>query len=172
MTCFIFGNTEIVLGFGCSICLGIANQNLLQTLHGLFKVVKIEFRFPLAKNELGSKILWRQKTDEPVVLIAIQVHDDDRWSPFDTVPFDQSLALIEVNLEGNEILLYRSTDIRIGVSNSCQLLAPNSEIVIKVHQNQFFPLLCLCFGRCERSLPLNLFSHNKSSFHDDGLQNC
>jgi len=172
MACFIFGNTEIVLGFRCSICLGIASQNLPQTLHGLLKVVKIEFSFPLAKDELGSKILWWQKTDEPVVLIAIQVQDDDRWSPFDTVPFDQSLAIIEVNLEGNEILLYRSTDIRIGVSNSCQLLAPNSEIVIKVHQNQFFPLLCLCFGRCERSLPLNCLSHKCSSFHDDGLQNC
>jgi len=128
----------------------------------LLEPIKVKLHLTLAENDLGNKILWRQKTDEPVVLIAIQVHDDDRWSPFDTVPFDQSLAFIEVNLEGNEILLYRGTDIRIGVSNSCQLLAPNSEIVIKVHQNQFFPLLCLRFGRCERSLPLNLFSHNKT----------
>jgi len=133
MARLIFGHTKIVLGFGSSICLGIANQNLLQTLYGLLKVVKVEFRFPFAKDELGSKIFWRQETDEPVVLIAIQVQNGDRWSPFDTIPFDQSLALIEVNLEGNKILLYRSTYIRIRVSNSCQLLASNSEIVIKVH---------------------------------------
>jgi len=135
MARLIFGNSQIVLSLRCSICLRIANQNLLQTLNSLLKVVKIEFRFPFAKEELGSKILWRQKTDEPVMLIAIQIQDDDRWSPFNAVPFDQSLALIEVNLEGDEILLYRSTDIRIGVSNSCQLLAPNSEVIVEVHQN-------------------------------------
>jgi hypothetical protein len=38
-------------------------------------------------------------------------------------------------LKGNEVILHRKTDIRIGVSNSCQLLAPDSEIIIEVHQN-------------------------------------
>jgi hypothetical protein len=38
-------------------------------------------------------------------------------------------------LNGNEVFLHRKADIRIGVSNSCQLLTPNSEIVIEVHQN-------------------------------------
>ncbi len=69
------------------------------------------------------------------MLIAIYVQDNDRGSPFDTILFDQSLALVEVDLKGNKILLHRSTDIRIRVSNSCQLLASNSEIVKEVHQN-------------------------------------
>ena len=80
------------------------------------------------------------------------------------MPFYQSLVLVEINLEGNEAILNRKTDIGIGVSNSCQLLAPNSEIIKKVHQNQFLFLLRLCLRRGERGLPLNLLSHGVYSF--------
>jgi hypothetical protein len=81
------------------------------------------------------------------MLIAICIQDDDCRSPFNPISFHQNLILVKIDLEGSEILLNRRTDIGIGISNSCQLLAPNSEIVIKVHQDQFLLLLRLCLGR-------------------------
>lgn len=71
MACLILGNSEIVLSLGRCIRLRKSNQDLLETLDALFKVVLIEFCLALAKKELGDKILWRQKSDKPVVLITI-----------------------------------------------------------------------------------------------------
>jgi hypothetical protein len=164
MARLIFGNTEKVLGLRSSICFRIANQDLLKTLDGFFRVVLVEFRFTLAKNELGDKILRGQESDKPVVLTAISVEENDGRCPFDAKSLNQGLVLIEIDLDGNEVFLHRKADIGIGVSNSCQLLTPNSVVVVKVHQDQFFLLLCLCLGCGERGLPLNLFSHNKPSF--------
>ena len=59
-----------------------------------------------------------------------------------------SFILIKINLKRNEILLDRRTDIGIGISNSCQLLASNSEVIIKVHQDQF--LFLFRFSLCRR----------------------
>jgi len=133
-------------------------------LHCLLKMILIEFNLALAKDELGDKILRRQESDKPVVLIAISVEENDGRCPFDAKSLNQGLVLIEINLDGNEVFLHREADIRIGVSNSCQLLAPHSKVIVKVHQDQFFPLLRLCLGCGKRGLPLNLFSHNKPSF--------
>jgi hypothetical protein len=70
-----------------------------------------------------------------VVFVAICIQDNDGRCPFDKKSLHQSLVLVKIDLDGNEIFLYRKTNIRIGVSNSCQLLAPYSEIIIEVHQN-------------------------------------
>jgi len=164
MARLIFSNTEKVLRLGGSICFRIANQDLLKTLDGSFKVVLVEFRFALAKNELSDEILRRQESNKSVVLAAICVQDNDGRCPFDAKSVYQGLVLIQINLDGNEVFLHRKADVGIGVSNSCQLLATDSKVVIKVHQDQFFLLFRLCLGFGERSLPLNLFSHNKSSF--------
>jgi len=166
MARLIFCNTKKVLGLGGRICFGVANQDLLKTLDGLFKVILVEFRFPLAKNELGDKILRRQESDKSVVFTPICVQENDGRCPLDAKPVYRGLILIEINLDGDEIFLDGKTDIGIGVSNSCQLLATDSEVVIEVHQDQFFLFFRhhLRFGK--RGLPLNLFSHNKSSFLD------
>ncbi len=164
MACLIFRNTEKVLGFGGSICFRVANQDFLETLDGLFKMVLVEFRFALAKNELGDKILRRKESYKAVVLTAIYVQDNDARCPFDAESVYQGFVLIEINLDGDEIFFEGKTDIGIGVSNSCQLLATDSEVVIEVHQDQFLLLFrhCLCFGK--RALPLNLFPHSGPSF--------
>ncbi len=164
MARFIFCNAEKVLGLGGSICFEITNQDFLKTLDGLFKAVLVKLRFSLSKDELGNKILRRQESDKSMVLAAVCVHENDGRSPFDAESVDQGFVLIEIDLDGNEIFLDGKTDIRIGVRNSCQLLATDSEIIIKVHQDQFFLLLRhgLCFGK--RGLPLNWFSHNMSPF--------
>ena len=164
-------NTEKVLGLRGGICLGKANQDLLKTLDGLLKVILVEFRLALAKNELGDEILRRQESDKPVVFIAISVEDNDGGGPFDTKSLNQGLVLIEINLNGNEFLFHGEADVRIGVGNSCQLLTPNSEVIVKVHQDQFFLLLRLCLGCGERGLPLDLFSHNEPPFFDFISQN-
>ncbi len=164
MARLIFGNTEKVLGLGRSICPWITDQNFLEALDGLLKAVLVEFRFALAKNELGDKILRGQESNKPVMFSTISVEDNDGWCPFDAKSLHQGLVLIEINLDGNEVFLHRKADIGIGVSNSCQLLTTNSEVVVKVHQDQFLLLLRLCLGCGERGLPLNLFSHNEPSF--------
>ena len=164
MARLIFRNTKKVLGLGSSISLGIANQDLLKTLDGLFKAVLVEFGFAPAKNELGGKIVGRQKSDKPVMFAAIGVENNDGRCPFDTKSLNQGLVLIEINLDGDEVFLHRKADIGIGVGNSCQLLTPNSEVVVKVYQDQFFLFLRFRLGCGERGLPLNLFSHNKPSF--------
>ena len=163
MARLVFGNTKKVLSLGRSICSGITDQDLLETLDGLFKVVQVEFGFALAKNKLGDEILRGQESNKPVVFTAISVEENDGRCPFDTKSLNQGLVLIEINLDGYEVFLHRKADIGIGVSNSCQLLATNSEVVVKVHQDQFFLSLCLRLGCGERGLPLNLFSHNESS---------
>lgn len=165
MACLIFGNSEIVLSLWRCICLRKPDQDFLETLHGLFKAIKIEFSLALAEDDLGDEILRRQISDKTVVFLPVGLQDDDGRGPLDGIAFHQSLIFVEINLKGNEIILNRETDIGIGVSNSCQLLTPNSEIIIKVHQDKFFFFLCLCLGCGERSLPLNLFSHNEPSFH-------
>jgi hypothetical protein len=71
MARFIFGNPEIVLGFGCGLCLRKSDQNLLEALYGLLKAIKLELRLPLPKDDLGDKILRRQISDEAVVLFTI-----------------------------------------------------------------------------------------------------
>ena len=133
MARLIFCNAKKVLGFRGGICFGIANQDFLKTLNGLFKMVLVEFRFALAKNELSDEILRRQESDKSVVLAAIRVHENDGRSPFDAESVYQGLVLIEINLDGDEIFLDGKTDVGIGVSNSCQLLATDSEIIIEVH---------------------------------------
>ncbi len=98
-------------------------------------MILIEFNLALAKDELGDKILRRQESDKPMVLIAISVEDNDGRCPFDGKSLNQGLVLIEINLDGNEVFLHGKVDIGIGVSNSCQLLATDSKVVIKVHQD-------------------------------------
>jgi hypothetical protein len=51
-------------------------------------------------------------------------------------------------LKRNEIVLHGETDVWIGIGNSCQLLAPDSEIIIIVHQDKLFFLLRPCPRRC------------------------
>jgi hypothetical protein len=164
MACLIFGNSEIVLSLWCHICLRKPDQDFLETLHGLFKAVKVEFSLALAEDDLSDKILRGQISDKTVVFFPVGIQDDDRRGPLDGIAFHQSLVFVEINLKGYKIILYRETDIGIGVSNSCQLLAANSEIIIKVHQDKLLFFLCLCLGCGERSLPLNLFSHIEPSF--------
>jgi hypothetical protein len=59
MARLVFSHSKIVLSLWGGVSLGITDQNLLETLHGLLKVIQIEFGFSFAKDELGSKILWR-----------------------------------------------------------------------------------------------------------------
>jgi len=135
MACLIFGNSQIVLSLRCCVCLGKPNQNFLKALYGLFKAIKIEINLALAQDDLGNKILRRQIPDETMVLLPVRIQDDDGGSPLNGIALHQSLVFVEINLKGNEVILHRETDIRVGIGNSCQLLAPNSEIVIEVHQD-------------------------------------
>ena len=75
------------------------------------------------------------------MFISIGIQDDHRWSPFDTEPVDEGLILIKIDLERNKTLFDCKNDIRIRIGNSFQLLTPNSEVVIKIHQDQFLLLL-------------------------------
>jgi len=135
MACLVFCHSEIILSLWSSIRFGIPNQDLLETLHGLIKTILIEFNLALTENELGNEILGRQESDKPVVFTTISVQNNDGRCPFDTKSLYQNLVLIEIDLDGNEIFLHGKADIGIGVSNSCQLLASKSKIVIKVHQD-------------------------------------
>jgi hypothetical protein len=164
MARFIFSNTKKVLGLRGSICFGIANQYLLETLHRLLEMILIEFNLAFTNDELGDKILRRQESDKPMVFIAISVEDNDGGCPFDAKSLNQGLVLIEINLDGNEVFLHGKADIGIRVSNSCQLLATDSKVVKKIHQDQLFLLFRLCPGFGEGTLPLNLFSHDEPSF--------
>jgi len=56
MTRFIFGNPKEVLSFRSSICLRIANENLLETLDSLLKMVQIELSLSSAQHDLTNKI--------------------------------------------------------------------------------------------------------------------
>jgi len=107
----------------------------LKALYGFFKTIKIEINLALAQDDLGNKILRRQISDKSMVLLPFRIHDDDGRSPLNGIALHQSLVLVEVNLKGNEVILYGETDIGVGIGNSCQLLAPQSEIVIEVHQD-------------------------------------
>ena len=135
MARLVFSHPEIVLSLWSGVSLGITDQHLLETLHGLLKAVLIEFNLALAENDLSNEILRRQKPHEAMVFVAIRIQDNDGGGPFNGKSLHQSLVFVEINLKGNEVILYSETDIRIGVSNSCQLLAPNSEVVVEVHQN-------------------------------------
>jgi len=68
-----------------------------------------------------------------MVLSSFRIQYDYRRGPFHTESVNHRLILAKIDLEGNEILLHIRTDIGIGISNSCQLLAPNSEVIIKIH---------------------------------------
>ncbi len=167
MAGLVFGNPHVVLRFGGCIRLWKPNENLLETLYGLFKVIQIKFNLALTQDDLGNIVLRRQESDKSMVLLAVRIQNDDRGGPFYCIPLDERFVLVEINLKRYKIILYRETDIRIGVSNSCQLLASDSEIIIKIDQDQFLFLLRLCLSRCERSLPLNLFPHNEPSFRHE-----
>jgi hypothetical protein len=98
------------------------------------------------------------------MFIPLRIQNHYRRGPFDAVSFHQSLILNEINLKGNEIVLHSITDIGVRVSNSCQLFAPNSEVVIKVHQNKLLFLPYFDLGLGEGGLPLDCFWHNNSPF--------
>jgi hypothetical protein len=83
-----------------------------------------------------------------MMFLPVRIQDDDRGGPFNSITFHQSFVFVEINLKRNEVILYSETDIGIGISNSCQLLAPNSEIIIEVHQDKLLFLSRLCFRRC------------------------
>lgn len=84
-----------------------------------------------------------------MVLLTLWIQNDNAGSPFHTESAHQGLVLVEINLEGNKTLLNGKTDVRIGIRNSLQLFAPNSEVIVIIHQNQFLLFLCLCLGRRE-----------------------
>lgn len=98
-------------------------------------MILIELDLTLTEHDLGNEIIRRQIPYESMVLAPLRIKNDDGGGPFDRIALHHGFVLVEVNLNGNEIISHSSTDIRIGVSNSCQLLAPDSEIVIEVHQN-------------------------------------
>lgn len=80
------------------------------------------------------------------MLAFVGIQDDQRWSPFHAESVDH-LLITDFKLKGNEVAFYSSANIWIGVGNSCQLLTPYSEAIVKVHQDQ--PLLLLRpFFRC------------------------
>lgn len=165
MACLIFSHSEIVCGLRGCVCIRIASQDITETGYRLLETILIELNLAFAKHDLGNEIIRREIAHESMVLVAIGIQDDDGWSPFDSIALHRGSVLIEVNLDGNEIALDSKTDIRIGVSNSCQLLTPDSKIIIEVHQNQFLSLFCLCLRLTERGFPLDLFFHNHFSFH-------
>ena len=140
------GHTEVVLRFRSYVGFGKLDQKLLKALDGPVKVFEVEFRISFPKNQLADEILRRQKTDETVVLIAVQIQEDHGGSPFHTEPAHQRLVLAEIDLKGNEAFLNSKTDVRIGIGDSLQLLTPNSEVIIIIHQDQFLFLPCLCLG--------------------------
>ena len=84
-----------------------------------------------------------------MVLLALWIQDDNGGSPFHTESAHQGLVLVEINLEGDKTLLNGKADVRIGVRNSLQLLTPNSEVIVVIHQDQFLLFLCLGLGRRE-----------------------
>ena len=154
MARLVFRHSEVVLGFRSSIRFGIANQQFLKALDGLFKVFEVELYFPSPENHLTNEVLWRQKTDESMMFIPIGIQDDNGWSPIHAEAIDQGLILVEINLKGDETLRNRKADIGIGVGNSFQLLAAYSKLVIKIDQDQLFLLLCLRLSRCQGRFPL------------------
>jgi len=83
-----------------------------------------------------------------MVFLPVWIQDEDGGSPFNRVALYQRLIFVEVNLKRNEITFDGETDIGIGIGNSCQLLAPNSEIVIKIHQDKLLFFLRFCSRRC------------------------
>lgn len=87
MACLIFGHSQKVLSLRGSICLWISSENFLEALYGLLEPIKVKFHLAFTENNLGNEIFWWEITNEPVVLIAIQVKDDNRWSPFDSKSF-------------------------------------------------------------------------------------
>jgi len=88
MACLILGNSEIVLSFWCRICLRKPDLDFLETLHGLFKAIKIEFSLALAEDDLSDEILRRQISDKTVVFLPVGIQDDDGRGPLDGVTFD------------------------------------------------------------------------------------
>ena len=143
MARLVFCYPEVVLSFGGCVRFRIANQELLKALDRLFKVFKVEFCLSLPENHLTDEVFRWQKADETVMFAIIGVQDDEGRGPFDTEAIDQSLILVEIDLERNEVLLNGKTDIGVRISNSFQLLAPYSEVIVKIHQDQSLLLPCL-----------------------------
>jgi hypothetical protein len=137
----------------------------LETLYGLFKAIQIKFNLALAQENLSNEILGWQEPDKTMMFLTVRIQDDDRRRPFHRIPFHQCFVFVKIDLKRNKVIFHGKTDIGIGISNSCQLLASNSEIIIKIYQDKLLFLSCLCLRCRQRGLPLNLFTHNAPSFH-------
>jgi hypothetical protein len=104
MARLVLSHPEIVLSLGSRVCLRKTNQNLLEALHGLLKVIEFELRFTLPENDLADEIFRRQIPDEAVVLLSIRIQDDYGRSPFNGIALHQGLVFVKINLESNEAI--------------------------------------------------------------------
>ena len=74
------------------------------------------------------------------MLPFIGIQDNQRRGPFHAKSVDH-LLIADFKLKRDEVAFYGTANIGIGIGNSCQLLTPYSETIVKIHQDQLILFL-------------------------------